>query len=200
MNRLTVVLCGLVLAALLTTSAWADTVYTYTGNPFNLGNEPDNTVAPPFTTSDSVSGWFTVATPFGLNMALAQVNSISYSFTDGLNTITTGKATTFFDFEIGTDATGAINVWDVDLGDAAFNYVGTDFGPASGGNLDLGIWVDNPFASVGENEEDPGTWTVSSTDPTPAATPEPSSIALLGTGALGLAGMLRRRFLAYRIK
>jgi hypothetical protein len=31
-------------------------------------------------------------------------------------------------------------------------------------------------------------------DCTPSPTPEPSSIALLGTGILGIAGVLRRRF------
>jgi hypothetical protein len=36
MNRLTVALCGLMLAALPSTSVLADTMYTYTGNPFTL--------------------------------------------------------------------------------------------------------------------------------------------------------------------
>ena len=188
MNRLVVVLCGMVVAALPSTSAFADTVYTYTGNPFNLGNGPGTTPVLPFTTSDSVSGWFTVATPLGDSVALAPVNAIAYSFTNGVDTITTGEATSFFDFEIGTDATGAINVWDVDLGNSVGNYVGTDFGPESGGDLELAIHPETNFDGVAENLNDPGTWTSNAPIST---TPEPSSIALLGTGLLGAVGAFR---------
>ncbi len=46
------------------------------------------------------------------------------------------------------------------------------------------------------NPQMPVTFVV--TDSTSAVTPEPSSVALLGTGLLGLAGVLKQRFVAHR--
>ena len=50
MDRLSVFLCGLILAAIHSSSAWADTIYTYKGNPFTLTYGP-------YTNSDFVQ-WF----------------------------------------------------------------------------------------------------------------------------------------------
>jgi hypothetical protein len=60
-------------------------------------------------------------------------------------------------------------------------------GPVDDGNhLDLDAGVVQAY-----NQGDPGTWTTTN----PSTVPEPSSLFLLGTGAIGLAGSVRRRFL-----
>jgi PEP-CTERM motif len=193
MKRLNVAFGGLILAALLSTSALADTVYTYTGSTFTMG-KTNSTPDPPFTTSDSVSGWFSVAAPLAANMSFGSVSLIAYSFSSGIDTITHVDPSSYFDFRVATDSTGAIDLWIIDLEglitDPTFSAVGSynnssvyylvdDFGIRGGG-------------VVGWNRNDPGTWTSSTTDPSPA-TPEPSSLILLGTGALGLAGTVRRK-------
>jgi hypothetical protein len=64
----------------------------------------------------------------------------------------------------------------------------------SGGSI-LGVEASDAADTTGTFDYSLGTLTI--TDLTPsAATPEPSSIALLGTGVLGLAGVVRRRLLA----
>jgi hypothetical protein len=160
--------------------AHADSVYTYTGQDFT------SVVGPLFTTSDFVSGSFTTATPLADDLDNATISLTSFSFNDGVDTIsnTNGFAD---DFLISTNASGAIVEWgilvisdtpDVEIqisGGQMFGNGDTALSNGSeGGNSVSGVFTSSAPTSV---------------------TPEPSTLALLGTGILGVAGMMRRKFL-----
>ena len=170
--------------------ARADTVYSYTGNPFTTGVTQNSGLTPlpfgPFTANDSVSGSFTVPTPFGPFEPLHVITPTSFSFTDGVDTITNLNST-LSSFQIRT-ASGHIMDWDI-FADSNNAFVDTSNIMGTGG--DEGQETDNQGHFVGaENLDDPGTWTVSTT------VPEPSSLLLFGAGAIGLAGAVRKRLLA----
>ncbi|MFZ1007580.1 MAG: hypothetical protein WAN65_12125, partial [Candidatus Sulfotelmatobacter sp.] len=92
---LTALLCAL--AANATTTA-----YTYSGNDFTEAGSP-------YTTSDRVTGYFTIAT-LGDNLPFATITPTFFSFSDGVNTFDTsdGIAQTF---EVATNSMGQINQW-----------------------------------------------------------------------------------------
>jgi hypothetical protein len=175
--------------------ARADTVYSYTGNPFTNGVTQFGglTSLPfgPFTASDSVSGSFTVATPLGPALHLVTFTPASFSFTDGVDTLTNLNSTLSSFEQVSTDVSGNIVDWHIFARLVGGNNAFIDTNDIMGGGADEGAETDNQGHFVGAgNLNDPGKWTVSTT------VPEPSSLLLLASGAIGLAGVLRKRWLA----
>ncbi len=158
--------------------AHADPVYTYTGQNFT-------TVSGAYTTSDHVTGSFTVATPLGDNLSDDTFTPESFSFNDGLQTLTSGNASAST-FGVSTDPSGNItNYRIVIVGTSPFFYmfISEDFFDTANDGASLAY---NQIAGT-FTEQTPAT-------PLSTVTPEPSSIALLSTGLLGAAGIVKRRF------
>jgi hypothetical protein len=176
--------------------AVADTTYTYTGMPFTEFN-----VGVPQPGTDSctngvgecqLSGFFTVASPVPFNngFPVFDLTPLSFSFTDGVNTITQSTANAF-NFSIAVGPSGSIQEWDIIMSAGQQSGFG-------GGNLFLSIGhffgegfdIDSTDTTNvgGATSHVAGTWITSS----PEATPEPSTLFLLGTGLLGLAEVIRR--------
>ena len=178
--------------------AFADTTYTYTGNPFDSfsGNYSCGSEC-------AISGSFTVGNPLASNPSLAVLegeNSIlatgfpisssqveSFSFTDGNTTFNQNNS--YFPNSailIGTDSNGMINDWTVFLQFGPYtNYLYTTNTPGRDiSSNQVGYY---PYTSLGTafNNDNPGTWSVTDT-------PEPSSLLMLSTGLIGL-GFIRRR-------
>jgi hypothetical protein len=162
----------------------ADTGYSYTGNDFT-------SVTPGFfdayTTSDSVTGSFSVTSPLGDNFS-GTVTPTWYSFSDGVQTDDPTDSG-IVNFDITTDATGAITGWDINVGSGY--YVGSGFFELTGITIDSSTGDSGgDFLGGSASNTSPGTWSAPY-DAAPA--PEPGSMALLGTGLLGIAGAWRRR-------
>ncbi len=83
----------------------ASTMYSYTGNGFS-------TVTGLYTGGDSVNGSFTTSVPLADDLSNATITPISYSFTDGVQTITNTTTNVTGSFQdISTDASGNIIGW-----------------------------------------------------------------------------------------
>jgi len=143
--------------------------------------------------TDMVTGTIDLATALGdsaSGVTIPASNIVSFSFSDGVQTITNSTSTfsTLFS-QFYTSATGVPIAWDVELdlssGAAIDTCGGTDISSCDPfiSKDDLGIGQ-----GAGEVSGDPGTWTVTTT-PLPAALP----LFAGGLGALGLFGWRRER-------
>jgi hypothetical protein len=169
---------GVLLSASL--MARADTIYTYTGNDFTSATGP-------YTTSDFVSGSFTLASPLGDDLSNYTVTPLSFSFSDGVQTLTNSSTDlTLINFVVTTNSSGAVTEWSIDLSTQGGGGIYTHNNPGVLVN-DEGELSDGSF---GYTTNSPGTFTVAET---PAVAPEPASLLLLGTGLLGFAVFWRRR-------
>lgn len=204
MNRLTATLCGAILAALPPASAMADTyTYTYTGNDFTYVQPgvPTAGIYNPFTTSDSISGYFTLSTALAPNLSFGQISVDSAVFTDGFQTLDAASIPTHdVSVEVATDSSGNISSWGI--------YFGVNGEVITTNNVwleewdgldyvvgDAGVTNEDGYSMSANNGDDPGTWTVSTSD-SPSPVPEPSGLLLLGTGAIGGLGVFRRKLTA----
>ncbi len=168
--------------------------YTYTGSTFTYSTvnasiqNPPGTVASPYSTSDSVTGSFTINGPIDNLTNVVFFDAGAFSFTDGVQTLSNSTGDEFFAL-ISTDATGNITSYNLEASSTTNlnDFIVANSGavsPSSGGKIDFGgTGTDIVFAGTNN----------SGTISAPAATPEPGSLALLGSGMAGLAFRLRRR-------
>lgn len=116
---------------------------------------------------------------------------VEFGFMDTVNTDTadfTGSTLTVNDVDLSTAAP-----FEMTFTDAAFTGFTQTGGAAAGYSFSFsGDTLDVFYAGSATPGTFTGNFDYSTATPT-SATPEPSSIALLGSGALGLAGVIRRR-------
>ena len=166
--------------AMTVASAQADVIYTYTGNHFTtvLNNNP--APAPQYTTTDSVSGNFTLPTALGDDLPLTTIDPTSFSFTDGVQTLTNSTPGIVTSFNIATNAAGLPSLWSIDITTILLGTtedIFTDLSTNAHFTADGGSQVNSSnLANQGRNIN-PGTWTVSST-----SVAEPDSAWLLAAG------------------
>lgn len=149
----------------------ADTVYTYTGNPFNMLS--GSLTCPPVC---SISGFFTLSSPITFT-DFELVTPLNYSFTDG-NTIRTSATPAGLNgFAVSGDGSGNISRWVIDLGEGSDVQLETLFFLDNSSTDSSGSAAGLAFVA-----NEPGIWTTST-----ITTPEPSGLALLLAGIAILA-------------
>lgn len=178
---------GLVIClCLFAASARADTIYTYTGNPFTVFTGLD--ACPPVC---SISGSFTLASSLAANLPFEEISPTAFSFTDG--SVSVSNLTGVGRFEVATDSGGNISFWEIALGS------GQTFGPGVCISLDsvrdpVGTPQDNSLTASCSTgaltgtalvNANPGRWSSSSV-------PEPGTFILVVIG-LGIVGTAFRR-------
>lgn len=175
--RLSLFVGGTLLACSL--AARADTVYTYTGQNFTQGTGP-------YATSDRVIGSFTVAAPLEANLSNYSFTPEYFRFNDGVQTLISENALNVSFDSFMTNANGDITGYSVSVA----SYLNrTAFYLTNVGSY-MGDQVFDPRDEEASNES-AGSFSQQSAPI--GVTPEPSSIALLGTGLLGIAGVMKRR-------
>ena len=153
----------------------ADTVYTYTGQNFTtlIGGGS-------YALTDSVTGWFTVASPLTANIPSSLIIPAAYSFSDGVQTLSSSSPSLTSQFRVGTDGIGDITNWSISVSWSTVNEIYT----TSVG----GVSQDEGFMGAAEGliGQHPGTWVES----TASAVPEPGTLILFASALLGMAGPL----------
>jgi len=174
LNKSTVLLLGGLTACILTLPLMASPVtYTYTGNDFE-------TATGPYTLTDFVSGFFTLASPLADNLAFGAITPASYSFTDQVQTFSSISPPPDVTFEVGTDASGDINKWFIALQN------GLDVVSTSSISSDFGETPTSEGLVLGQ----PGGWVMTGGGTSPV--PEPGNLALIGIGLVAI-GLVRRK-------
>lgn len=154
-------------------------IYTYTGNDFTSASAP-------FTTSDKITGSFTVAAALGDNQSLTSITPIAFTFSDGVYTVTNLTAISYF-IEVATNSLGQITDWEIGINESALPLIQT-LGPISDLTDCCSDLVSNAsWTGFGDNPQgDNGSWTAT-------LLPEPSPFVLTITALLALAFVARKR-------
>jgi hypothetical protein len=176
---------GLIFAiALVAPATRADSTYTYTGNTYNIFF--GSAACPP---ECGVSGSFTVSTSL-LAGTEYSFTPLSFSITDGVETITQANATTSA-FTVVTDSSGAIIGWNMEWLTTGYSIFSGTNPPGCVGCSVIDSSGDNSVSQGAQVKNDPGTWTSTTT-----GVPEPSSLSLLCLGILALVALSSKKAIA----
>jgi PEP-CTERM motif len=167
--------------------AQADIIYSYTGNPFT------NVTGSVYSTTDSISGFFTLTSALGSNFSFQSITPKTFSFTDQHQTLTDTTPSLLADFQVSTDAAGNIDQWEISIltnnGILPLTEFSTQNLPISAADAAVTTDALGNIISLGNNPAGVGVWTTTSITPVP----EPNSLSLLVLGVLGIAFMARKR-------
>jgi len=165
----------LILTTFCSPLANADALYMYTGKDFTGASAP-------FTTSDNITGSFTVLTAFGDDLSLTPFTPTSFTFSDGVDTVTNLTAISFF-FEVATNSLGQVSDWEIGINESTGPLIQT-FGPISD--------LSDCCADIAEN----ASHTIAATNPpgdNGSWAPEPSTFTFTAPALLALAFVARKR-------
>ena len=196
-----------VLLSVISMSANASLVYTYTGHPFTVfvddgGRDYSNF----YNSATSLTISIELENALGTSLVDQDVNPLSYSFSDGVKilTETSGAQYVNTDFLFTTDSSGNIIGWDVFIqfsldfggpGEETYymrTHTLSSIGPEDITSESYCVSGDPEFgcdsftsgdAYVPNNQ---GGWSVS-------AVPLPAAVWLFGSGLIGLFGIARRK-------
>jgi PEP-CTERM motif len=179
---------GLFFASLMIGSAEAEVVFDYTGHNFTV-------VTDPFTTSDKITGSLTFSGPVQSNGGAGPLAPVSFSFTDGVHTLSSRNGATMDSWsaavtaqgDLAIEATislvfpvsGTYQIYQLILGGDTFSRIGI-----------CGSIPSSCFDATFVSEASTGFEGLA----VPAAVPEPSTWATMLLGFFGLG------FIAYRKK
>ena len=117
------------------------------------------------------------------------VTPLFFSFTDGVETLTTTSASN--PFTVVTDSSGAIIGWNIFLKTPTY-FISTGTNPPGCAACGVGdASGDNGVSQGAQVNNNPGTWTM-----TTAGVPEPSSLGLLCFGILALVAFSLKKVVA----
>jgi hypothetical protein len=175
-------------SVLIPISAKADVVYSYTGNNYNSVSDPAY-----FTELEHMTGTVTLGAALADSLAFPTVVSpLAFSFSDGAGHTISNTTPGFTNvFEFGTDASGRITSWLIDLFEPGVFEIHTEQTGAAGNQEEVsGFFPGLEYATAQPNQDG---WTSADAG---RGVPEPSNWALMILGFGGLGAMLRRRRVA----
>ena len=202
MRRCSQALLALAAIFLLASAAPAAAIYQYAGDNYtDIFND-----APPagtYTTSMSVTGSFTLASPLAMGETDISGLVTSYVFNDGRSTLTEGNSqlaegSTFFVDGVGDITTWSLKIWEINLAAGDWVPIITLYTTFDQANIGVcgAVNASGECTYISEDELDRGYVNYLARDPTTTwnvtVAPIPASVWLFGS-ALGFLGWARRR-------